>query len=116
VPPVRRHLQRLSGGLGIAQHAVGAVPDLRHGYCTDDVASLMADLLYANVMPGPSSRARSVATSPSWTKPSMPGWAARNFRSAAGDWLEAVGSGRQPAVRSLPWARPLRVEDRSVDA
>jgi hypothetical protein len=43
----RRHLDRLTGELGILQHAAGQRPDPAHGYCTDDVArALQVDLLH----------------------------------------------------------------------
>jgi hypothetical protein len=118
VPPVRRHLQRLSDGLGIAQHAVGAVPDLRHGYCTDDVArALMADALYAERDAGPAV-ARSIRRHLTFLDEAFDARLGRfrNFRSAAGDWLEAVGSedshGRALAALG---ETALRVEDRSVE-
>ena len=37
-PVSRTHLEALTDGIGIAQHANGARPDLSHGYCVDDVA------------------------------------------------------------------------------
>ena len=47
-PISRRHLETLSGDLGIMQHARGTKPDPAHGYCVDDVArSLEVDLLHA---------------------------------------------------------------------
>ncbi|HVQ21943.1 MAG TPA: glycosyltransferase, partial [Candidatus Saccharimonadia bacterium] len=118
VPPVRRHLRRLSDDIGIAQHAVGAVPDLRHGYCTDDVArALVADVLHAEHEAGPAV-ARSIRRHLAFLDQAFDAQSGRfrNFRSAAGDWLETVGSedshGR--AVAALGEAA-LRVEDRSVE-
>ena len=47
VPVRRRHLEELSGPLGIWQHADGVVPDESFGTCTDDVArALTVDLLH----------------------------------------------------------------------
>jgi hypothetical protein len=47
-PVSRRHLEAISDEIGIIQHAQGALPDLTHGYCTDDVArALLVDLLHA---------------------------------------------------------------------
>ncbi len=41
------HLKRMSDGVGIFQHAIGATPDRRHGYCTDDNArALIAALMH----------------------------------------------------------------------
>ena len=116
-PPVRRHLGRLSDGLGIAQHAVGAEPDLRHGYCTDDVArALVADVLHAEREDGPSV-ARSIRRHLAFLGAALDDGTGRfrNFRAADGRWLEAVGSedshGR--AVAALG-ETVLRVDDRSA--
>jgi hypothetical protein len=47
-PVSRRHLEAISDEIGIIQHALGALPDPTHGYCTDDVArALLVDLLHA---------------------------------------------------------------------
>ncbi|MDD4892154.1 MAG: glycosyltransferase family 4 protein, partial [Phycisphaerae bacterium] len=41
------HLRRMTDDTGILQHAIYAVPDRHHGYCTDDNArSLVAGLMY----------------------------------------------------------------------
>lgn len=46
-PVSRQHLDVLSDGIGIMQHAIGSVPDPAHGYCVDDVArALQVDLLH----------------------------------------------------------------------
>ena len=37
-PISRRHLDALTGELGILQHAIRSKPDRSHGYCVDDVA------------------------------------------------------------------------------
>jgi hypothetical protein len=52
LPAVSRvHLDELSDGTGIFQHAIHAVPDPAHGYCTDDVArALQVDLLHARAI------------------------------------------------------------------
>ncbi len=117
MPPVRRHLQRLSDDVGIAQHAVGAEPDLRHGYCTDDVARAMtADVLHAGHEASPAV-ARSIRRHLSFLEEAFDTRLGRfrNFRAADGRWLEAVGSedshGR--AVAALGEAA-ARVDDRSV--
>jgi glycosyltransferase involved in cell wall biosynthesis len=116
-PAVRRHLGRLADDLGIAQHAVGAEPDLRHGYCTDDVArALVADVLHAEQVDGPA-LARSIRRHLAFLEQAFDPVRGRfrNFRAADGRWLEAMGSedshGR--AVAALG-ETALRVEDRSV--
>jgi glycosyltransferase involved in cell wall biosynthesis len=116
-PPVRRHLGRLSDDLGVAQHAVGSEPDLRHGYCTDDVArALVADLLHAEQEDGPA-LARSIRRHLAFLEEALePGRGRfRNFRSEDGEWLEAMGSedshGR--AVAALG-ETVLRASDRAV--
>jgi hypothetical protein len=90
----RNHLDRLSDGVGIAQHAVGVVPDLRHGYCTDDVArALVVDLLHAERDDGPDIAAsiRRQLTFLGEAFEPMSG-RFRNLRAADGRWLEDVGS------------------------
>ena len=43
------HVARMSDDCGIAQHAIHATPDRRHGYCTDDNArALIAALLHTH--------------------------------------------------------------------
>ena len=90
----RNHLDRLSDGVGIAQHAVGVVPDLRHGYCTDDVArALVVDLLHAEHDDGPDIAAsiRRQLTFLGEAFQPMSG-RFRNLRAADGRWLDEVGS------------------------
>ena len=92
--PDFRHLQIMTDGTGLIQHAVYAIPDPRHGYCTDDNA-----------------RALTVAT---WqwdlrqdplVRPLISRYLAflvhafneehrrfRNFMSYSREWLEGVGS------------------------
>jgi hypothetical protein len=49
--PERRHLDRLTEHGVIAQHARGDVPDLAHGFCTDDVArAIEVDIAHAAVL------------------------------------------------------------------
>lgn len=46
-PVQRHHLEAMTDGVGIMQHAIGRRPDPAHGYCTDDVArALQVDLLH----------------------------------------------------------------------
>jgi hypothetical protein len=90
----RRHLDRMSDGIGLMQHAVGLRPDPRHGSCTDDVArSILVHLLHARVAPSAAialALRRSLAFLESAFDPSIGRF--RNFRSADGRWLEAIGS------------------------
>jgi glycosyltransferase involved in cell wall biosynthesis len=93
-PPVREHLNRLSDGRGIFQHAEGPRPDARHGYCTDDVArALRVDGLQAERLGAPAVR------DDVWARLAFLAEAFnhrrgrfRNFREAGGAWLEEVGS------------------------
>ncbi len=90
----REHLEALSDGIGIFQHADGPVPNPVHGYCTDDVArALIIDLLHARVESGPviaASVRRSITFLEQAFDPVTGRF--RNFLGADGTWLEAVGS------------------------
>jgi hypothetical protein len=93
-PISRRHLDTLTGELGILQHAIGSRPDPAHGYCVDDVArALQVDLLHA----------RGVG----WVAVAGSAWRNlrfledafdpesgrfRNFRSIDGSWIGGPGS------------------------
>ena len=93
-PVCRIHLDELSDGIGVWQHATGAQPNKAFGYCTDDVArALEVDLLHS--------------LSLGWTAVEGSAWRStaflhdafnsdlgrfRNFRSADGSWLETMGS------------------------
>ncbi len=83
----------MSDGTGILQHAIGAVPDRRHGYCLDDNARA---LMLTNVAAGltPSERAELSLTYASFVQHAwnqdLGGF--RNFMSYARDWLEEQGS------------------------
>ncbi len=95
VPAVaRRHLEELSDGIGVVQHAVGTTPDARHGYCTDDVArALLVDLRHSWVAPDPvtlASARRSMAFLEEAFEPHLGRF--RNFRTSDGRWIEEVGS------------------------
>ena len=37
-----QHLLRMTDGCGLLEHATGAVPNRRHGYCTDDNGRALA--------------------------------------------------------------------------
>ena len=110
VPPVRRHLGRLSDDLGVAQHAVGATPDLRprllHRRCGARVGGR-----HPACRTGRQPRQwrdRSADTSPSWTRPSS-----RVTGASATSEQRMVGGSRRSAPRtatggrSRRWARPL---------
>jgi hypothetical protein len=93
-PVSRTHLEALTDGIGIAQHATGARPDLSHGYCVDDVArALQVDLLHARRL--------------GWQAVSETAWRSlafltaaldeetgrfRNVRHASGAWADGAGS------------------------
>jgi hypothetical protein len=93
-PISRRHLDALTGELGILQHAIGSVPDPAHGYCVDDVSrALEVDLLHGRVLGWPA-----VAES-AWRNLRFLEAAFdrstgvfRNFRSITGDWAAARAS------------------------
>jgi hypothetical protein len=93
-PVQRLHVEELGGPLGIWQHASGNVPDQSFGYCTDDVArALRVDLLQRRSLMWevvrPTAR-RSLAFLAAAFDPASGTF--RNFRSADGSWLDAVGS------------------------
>lgn len=88
------HLRRLSDDVGILQHAIHAVPDRNHGYCTDDNSrALLAALLYydntqdASVLPLAD---RYLSFIYHAYNPQVGRF--RNFMSYDRRWLEDVGS------------------------
>jgi glycosyltransferase involved in cell wall biosynthesis len=90
----RGHLDRLGGGIGLMQHAVGRTPDPRHGACTDDVArALTVHLLHAREVPGPVVAA-AIRRSFGFLEAAFDESLGRfhNFRAADGRWLDTVGS------------------------
>jgi len=118
-PVSRRHLDAISDEIGIVQHARGAVPDLTHGYCTDDVArALQVDLLHGAEL--------------GWPEVAPSAWRAirfledalakdpkrvRNFRDAGGDWLSGPGSedAHARAMLALGEAAGIATDDRFGD-
>ena len=52
LPPIsRQHLEVMTDGVGIMQHAIGSWPDPAHGYRVDDVArALQLDLLHGRTL------------------------------------------------------------------
>lgn len=109
----RRHLEELTGDLGIWQHASGTVPDRGFGTCTDDVArALTVDLLHARELgwePVRHSAWRSLRLLRDAWSPT--GARFRNVRSADGAWLDAAGTedtqGRGVLALGLALAEPL---------
>jgi hypothetical protein len=93
-PVNRAHLDVMTDGIGIMQHATGRRPDPAHGYCTDDVArALRVDLLHQHelgwraVEAGASRNLRFIeeAFDPATGR-------FRNFRRTDGSWLDTMGS------------------------
>lgn len=93
-PVSRAHLDVLSDGVGIMQHAKGTQPDPTHGYCTDDVArALQVDLLHQRELGWDAVAAsawRHVRFLNEALDPATGRF--RNFRRMDGSWLEDVGS------------------------
>jgi hypothetical protein len=95
LPPVnRRHLDVLTGELGIMQHAVGPRPDPAHGSCTDDVArALQVDLLHQREL-GWSAVAASAGRNLRFLDEALDRDTGRfrNFRRSDGAWHPGLGS------------------------
>ena len=93
-PAQRAHLERLTGPLGIWQHAQGDQPDTAFGMRTDDVArALVVDLLHRRTLGWEAVSAtarRSLDFLVAAFDPS-PG-TFRNFRDASGRWLDGEPS------------------------
>jgi len=95
LPPARRqHLDRLTGPLGIWQHAIGRDPDPAFGTCTDDVSrALTVDLLQRRTLGWEAVVAtahRSMAYLTAAFDPALGTF--RDFRGADGEWLDVAGS------------------------
>ena len=95
LPAVARgHLDAMTNEIGVWQHALGGLPNVAFGFCTDDVArALVVDVLHARQLgwaPLAESAARSVRFLEDAFVPE--GRLFRNFRDAAGDWLDSGGS------------------------
>jgi hypothetical protein len=93
--PVRRHhLEAMSDGVGIMQHAIGHRPDPAHGYCTDDVArALQVDLLHQHTL-GWSAVAERAASNMRFLNDAFDPSTGRfrNFRRIDRSWLDGPGS------------------------
>lgn len=103
--PVRTHLDRLRGELGIFQHARGVQPVPGFGYCTDDMArAAMVDVAHLRRCPDAQILA-DLAQDLTFLEEALDGESGRfrNLRSANGTWLDVVGTedshGR--AIRAL---------------
>jgi hypothetical protein len=93
-PVKREHLDVLTDGVGIMQHATGRRPDPAHGYCTDDVArALRVDLLHQGELGWPAVSAgawRSLRYLEGAFDPATGRF--RNLRRADGSWHDGQGS------------------------
>lgn len=93
-PISRRHLDAMTGDLGIFQHAIGSRPDPAHGYCVDDVArALEVDLLHGRSL-GWSVVAESVRRGLRFLDDAFDAPSGRfmNFRQVDGEWIDGPGS------------------------
>lgn len=93
-PASRRHLDALTGELGIFQHAIGSKPDPAHGHCVDDVArALEVDLLQARSLGWPAV-ADSAARGLRFLEDAFDEKSGRfrNFRQVDGSWIGGPGS------------------------
>jgi hypothetical protein len=93
-PISRRHLEALTGELGILQHAIGSRPDPAHGYCVDDVArALQVDLLHGCTL-GWQAVSESAWRSLRFLEAALDETSGtlRNFRSIDGTWAAGPGS------------------------
>ncbi len=88
------HLRTLTDDTGILQHAICAIPDRTHGYCTDDnaralVAVMLHHQLYHNDAVLPLARTYLSFLHHAFNEEAK---RFRNFMSFDRQWLEAVGS------------------------
>jgi hypothetical protein len=120
----RSHLDVLSTELGIMQHAIGSVPDPKHGYCTDDVArALQVDLLHRRTL-GWQAVAASAWRNLHFLEAAFDSRTGRfrNFRTMSGHWIYAVPSEDSQGRAMLALAetiaanpdRPMVAVDRSI--
>jgi hypothetical protein len=90
----RHHLEAMTSDLGIWQHAIGANPDPRFGYCTDDVArAIVVDMLHSRQI-GWRAVDSSARRSLLFLEEAFDFSAGRflNFRDADGCWLDVPAS------------------------
>jgi hypothetical protein len=119
-PVSRLHLEAMTDGVGILQHAIGSWPDPAHGYCVDDVArAIQVDLLHGRVL-GWAAVAPTAERGLRFLAEAFdPGSGRlRNFRSIDGSWIGGLGSddsyGR--AMLALADVVATAPDDWSVDA
>ncbi|MHB9149333.1 MAG: glycosyltransferase family 4 protein [Thermoleophilia bacterium] len=89
------YLRRLTDHTGILQHATFNVPDLRHGYCTDDNArALIVAALAEKVLPEDTTIARMRGTYLAFLQYALVGETGRfrNFLPYDRHWVEEMGS------------------------
>ena len=93
-PVSRLHLDAMTDGVGILQHAVGSRPDPAHGYCVDDVArALQVDLLHARELGWAAVAPTAERALHFLAEAFDPGSGRlRNFRSIDGSWIGGSGS------------------------
>ena len=86
-------IRAMSDGTGMLQHAIGIIPDRRHGYCTDDNARALLLMLRASSLPL-DERQQFASTYAAFIQHA---WnddrrAFRNFMAFDRGWCEDVGS------------------------
>ncbi len=92
--PDFRHLRIMTDGTGLSQHAVYAIPDRRHGYCTDDNARALTVAMWQwELREDPSVRPL-ISTYLAFLVHAFNEQQRRfrNFMSYSREWLEQVGS------------------------
>ena len=90
----RLHFEAMTSEVGIWQHAIGADPDPRFGYCTDDVArAIVVDMLHARQI-GWGRVESSASHSLLFLQEAFDYSVGRflNFRDADGHWLDVPAS------------------------
>jgi len=93
-PISRLHLEVMTDGVAIMQHAMLSRPDPAHGYCVDDVArALQVDLLHGRTL-GWAAVAESARRGLRFLGDAFDAPSGRflNFRSVDGSWIGGVGS------------------------
>ncbi len=97
------YLQRMLGPLGVWQHANLRTPAPEHGYSIDDQARALIVATLAKEQMPPALHAALTDRCMRYIRSALlPGGRVRNFRSAQGRWLEAVGS--DDALGRTLWA------------
>ena len=115
IPPIKLdHLKTMTDNTGIFQHAIYAIPNLDHGYCTDDnaralIVAVMRKYLMNNVawFESLSSRYLSFLHHAFNTETGR----FRNFMNYSRQWLEEVGSEDSHGRAVLGLGRSIAVLD-----